>query len=88
MEVEMVLYCWPCESVHAFPLADVERLVYALGAMERDAIDPGRRAAAQVACLNAVFNLSCWGRDEDYLVHVERSINARLTAPIMSSDGR
>lgn len=34
MNGRLRLYCWPCKDVHTIELADVERIVYALGAAE------------------------------------------------------
>jgi len=39
----MRLYCWQHRTVHAFPLADVEQIIYALGASVIDAYDGGYR---------------------------------------------
>lgn len=39
----MNLYCWQHRTVHAFPLADVEKIIYALGAEAIDGYDGGYR---------------------------------------------
>jgi hypothetical protein len=44
------LYCWPHNAVHAFPVADVEEIVYALAADPTDSYRSGwdDRAAAEL----------------------------------------
>lgn len=39
--VTMQLYCWPCQTVHEFSLADVERIVYLLAEDARDIYQAG-----------------------------------------------
>lgn len=39
----MWLYCWQHRTAHAFPLADVERIIYTLGAAVIDDYDSGYR---------------------------------------------
>jgi hypothetical protein len=84
-EVAVNLYCWPHKTVHRFDLADVEQIVYALGAAERDghragADDPsfGRQVARlQAACLREV--LKTWAGDPDlFAEHVEQGVECRV----------
>lgn len=75
---ELNLYCWPHNAVHTFPVADVERIVYALGVEivhQRDA----ERVRAESP---ADFGTQCpiealrWAGD-GYADHVEQSIECR-----------
>jgi hypothetical protein len=75
----MNLYCWPCRTVHQFPLADVEKLVYALGADAQD----GWSETAVVSmdepdCLNELLKAA--GNPEAYAEHVEQGIECREAA--------
>lgn len=71
----MHLYCWPCRAVHAFPLAEVERIVYALGADAADLNHEG--PAEEIACL---FDVQRWAESGPYAEHVEQGIECRERA--------
>jgi hypothetical protein len=84
----MRLYCWPCRTVHPFAVADVERIVYALGAAELLAhglraeteTDDQRAEAQEMAdagptCLSAL--LDCSGDPEVFGEHVEQAVECR-----------
>lgn len=78
--IVMRLYCWPCRMVHALPLADVERIVYALGAAEACARNDDQVPAQGpedfgTQCL--VFVLRSAGDAEAYAEHVEQGVTCR-----------
>jgi len=56
------LYCWQHRTVHAFPLADVERIIYALGAETIDGYDGGYRDGWNVRRVGGP-----WGSDRTRL---------------------
>jgi hypothetical protein len=85
----MNFYCWPCRTVHAFGLEDVEKIVYALGAAEILAYDSGyqdatdriertRPAEGPSACLRTAL------RDADnpevFAEHTEQGVECRAAA--------
>ena len=72
------LYCWPCRTVHAFPLTDVERIVYAFGGAEadRDADpEPFTDGEPMPSCLVDVLGVS--NLAEMYAEHVDRGVECR-----------
>jgi len=74
----MHLYCWPHNAVHAFPVADIERIVYALGVEivhQRDAerVPPESPADFGTQCPIEALR---WAGD-GYADHVEQSIECR-----------
>jgi hypothetical protein len=88
-EVSVNLYCWPCRTVHEFKLKDVERIVYALGQAEVEALHLGgvigqqteckELAAAGPSCPRDV--LSAAGDGDLYSEHVEQGVECRKVAP-------
>lgn len=83
--VKVGLYCWPCRTVHALPLGDVEKIVYALGKVEVLALELGgdeglttecaELAAAGPSCLAKV--LECARDGAAYREHVEQGVTCR-----------
>lgn len=83
----MRLYCWPCRTVHELEVAEVERIVYALGAAETVAYDSGfmdgsgdvgdgtRTRAAVSTCLRQA--LIAADHPEVFAEHVEQGIECR-----------
>jgi len=82
------LYCWPCRTVHEFSLKDVERIVYALGMAEVEALHMGGVIGQQTECRElAAFGPSCLREilpathDGDlFAEHVEQGIECRERA--------
>jgi hypothetical protein len=83
---ELNLYCWPHNAVHTFPVADIERIVYALGPVGNDQYASGfEDADNQVGPLREVTDPQpCWaevlrwaGDSEMYAEHVEQGIGCR-----------
>jgi hypothetical protein len=79
---QLNLYCWPCKAVHALPLVDVEKVVYALGAMEADGYqmakdDPAMASAMAEddapTCLTTVLTFA----HSDLAAHVEQGAACR-----------
>lgn len=70
----MRLYCWPCRTAHSFPLEDVEKIVYALGA---DAMMPEPISVNEPSCLKEVLR---WDNPEVFAEHVEQGIECRKAA--------
>ena len=86
--IRIRLYCWPHRAVHTLESADVERAVYALGAMAADSyaagMDDQRRGVTEalvpdLMCLLDV--LESTHTDEGYREHVEQGITGRTHAP-------
>jgi hypothetical protein len=88
-DLVMNLYCWPHRVVHAVPLADVEKIVYALGPAPTDAYFSGyddggdnwgegnkpTRTRDYQPCWLEVLK---WADDaEMYAEHVEQGIECR-----------
>jgi hypothetical protein len=78
------LYCWQHNAVHTLPLADVERLVYALAVAERDssrlgADDPELgRASAKMPAACPLVVVRDWAGDPDlYAEWVEQGVGCR-----------
>lgn len=78
------LYCWPCNGVHEFVLADVEQLVYALGAAEVMAYESGfadadseemRTRGETPACLRTILRAA--ENPEAFAEHVEQGVTCR-----------
>jgi hypothetical protein len=73
----MNLDCLPCRKVHLIALPDVERIVYALGALARDAWDDAHMPSGEEhpPCLIDVLESTSEG--ETYATHVEQAIKRR-----------
>lgn len=89
-EVAVNLYCWPCRTVHAFTLVEVEQIVYALGAAEILAYDSGyqdaedqaertRPADGPSACLRTALQDA--GNPEVFAEHVDQGMECRERSP-------
>ena len=68
----MRLYCWQHRTVHAFPLADVERIVYVLGLMA--VADLGDYDEPE--CLLGVLPLG-----HEWAEHAKQGVECRKAAP-------
>jgi len=76
--IVMRLYCWTHKANHLIPIADIERVVYALGAMAIDPLveirEPGRP--------NCQLDVLEQARIEDYQQFVDLSIANRAESAV------
>jgi hypothetical protein len=70
------LYCEACHDLHRVTMLEIEWLVYALEAMQREDLAVSRPAPDEATCLNDVVSLA---RDpEGYLEHTDVLMGCRV----------
>lgn len=67
----MRLYCWQCNTVHAFPLPDVEKIVYQLGAEAVSDLGDSNEPECLVEVMKTIISHESWQK------HVEQGIECR-----------